>query len=473
MIVLAALLAASRLIVFQQPGSLTSRDFEEKTLPRLAAIAAQRGIVVDVRDATKGAPSDVHLTPLIVYQDEKGRSIFRGRYADVDRIAQFLRTAAAAPLAGAPIPYENAAVWHRERLAVVAPIKITGLTGVRPPQFEPAVFAARARRSVLAGLTRFHLERRVALEPADRAFYMDFHPYRDASGRLFVSTAIYSGFDCVTPIYSGFDEPVSGSFTQLDEVFARAAKRLEDTVARLSASSPVGDAFEPVSTLLPRPTWEALGLTLPAVTAESPGRVPPPAAPKLPDRWVVDPELSKDPPPLQFRFAPPLDSYSGEVGTISGRIVLGKAARLRGATGTLDAQTGTVTMGDKTLDAELKSTILKVARHPTARFVLDPVDVAAAALSPGVPAPFTATGRFSLLGATAPLTVKAQAEPVLAEDGTWRLDVRAAFRVRLLEPFGLHGPDGPAPANDTILFDARFVLKPEAAGAGVSPSASR
>ena len=468
MIVLATLLAASRLVVFQQPGSLAARDFQTNTLPRLTEIATRRGITVDVRDAAGGAPADVHLTPLIVYQDAQGRSIYHGRYSDVDRIAQFLRTAASAPLAGAAIPYDDAGAWRRGRLIVVAPIKITGLTGVVPSRFDETAFAARARRAVLAGFTRFRAERRVELQPSDRAFYMDFHPYRDAQGRLFVSTAIYSGFDCVNPIYSGFDDPATGAFASMDEVFARAAKRLEDTVAQLVVSSTAGDAFDPVSDSIPRPTWEAMGLALPPAETHAP---PKPAADRstrpLPTRWVVDTAMSQDPPPLQFRFSPPLDSYAGEVRALSGRIVFGESG-LSGATGTLEAATGSVTMGNKTLDGELKTTILKTETFPSATFDLDPVQAPAAALTPGVPAPFTATGRFTLLGATAPLTVRAQVEPTFADDGAWRLDVRAAFRVRLLEPFGLHGPEGPQPANDTLLFDARFVLKPD-----VTPPASR
>ena len=91
----AALAAASpgsgRIIVFEQAGSIAARDFAEKSLPRIRALARERGLAMDVRDASTAAPAEVHLTPLLVYQDAQGRSIFRGRYSDVDRFAQFLR----------------------------------------------------------------------------------------------------------------------------------------------------------------------------------------------------------------------------------------------------------------------------------------------------------------------------------------------------------------------------------------------
>ena len=78
-----------------------------------------------------------------------------------------------------------------------------------------------------------------------------------------------------------------------------------------------------------------------------------------------------------------------------------------------------------------------------------------------------------MLGVSVPLSVNAQAEAGSDEDGTPRLDVRATFRLRIGAAFGLKGPDGPAPANDTLEFVARFALKPEAAAGTVSPTASR
>lgn len=471
MIALAALAAAARLVVFQQDGSLAAKDFAATSLPRLHELAAARGVALEVRDPRAGAPAEVHATPLIVYQDGSGRSIFRGRYSDLDRIGQFLRTVKSGPLTNADTPSENMAVWRRGRAVVIAPIKITALSGTIPGRHDEQAFAERARKAILSGFKRFRFEDKVVAGPSDRAFYMDFHPYRDAAGKLFVSTAIYSGFNCVEPVFRNFDEPFSGEFARMDEVFARAGKELEDRVAQLAVSSNAGDAFDPVSDDAPKRTWDALGLALPPApstkgsTAETP--VP------LPRRLVIAEARPDDPPRLEFRFLPPLDGYNGEVRTVSGTITLGDRSRLRGASGTLDAATASVTMGDKTLDKELKTTILKTGTFPGARFVIDPVDAADAPLVPGVPAPFTATGRLEMLGASVPLSVNAQAEAGTDDEGAPRLDVRATFRVRLGEAFGLKGPDGPSPANDTLEFSVRLDLRPEPGSAAVTPSASR
>lgn len=462
-IVLAAALAAApaadaRIVAFTQRGSLAARDFEEKTLPRLRALAAARGIPLEVRDAAAGAPAEVHLTPLLVYQDAQGRSIFRGRYSDVDRFAQFLRTARTAPLADDPVRHERVAAWRRGRTVIVAPIKITALTGTLPPRFEERAFLDRARRAVLAGFTRFGYQAAIETGPSDRAFYMDFHPYRGSDGTLHVSAAIYSGFDCVEPVFVRFDEPVSGPWPSFEEVFRRAGRMLEDEVAQLVVGSRAGDAFDPVPERAPLRTWDALGLVLPRA-AVGDGRSPARTAIALGSRWTIEDASADDAPRLAFRFSPPLDSYNGEVRELSGAARLGPNGRLAGATATFEARTASITMGNKTLDAELRDKILRVAAHPTARFTLDPLPESTAPLAYGAPVPFTGTGRFEMLGESVPVRVSAQAEPVVGEDGAPRVVVRATFRIRIADPFGLTGPDGPAPANETVLFDLRFRLR--------------
>ena len=458
---LSAALAASppsgSIVVFTQDGSLAARDFESVTLPRLRALAEQRGLSLQIKSTSAGAPADVHVTPLLVYQDAAGRSIFKGRYSDIERFAQFLRTVRSAPLEGEAVHYENAPVWRRGRSLVIAPIKITSLTGTLPARYDENAFLDRARRAVLAGFTRFHYAAGVDVGPSDRAFYMDFHPYRDPSGKLFVSTAIYSVFNCVEPVFQRFDEPLSGPYTSFEDVFRDAGRMLEDEVAQLVVGSRLGDAFDPVGDKVPKITWEALGLALPKAAAEADGVAVHRAA--LGTRWTVEDATPDDPPRLGFRFAPPLDSYNGEVRVVSGSVTLGKGGTLAGATATLTATTASVTMGNKTLDSEVKDKMLKVVEFPSARFTLDPLPQTTAPLKFGAPVPFTGTGRFEMLGAAIPLSVNAQVEPVIAEDGTPRLEVHATFRLRIADPFGLKGPDGPAPANDTMLFDARLRLR--------------
>src|SRR5262249_52825456 len=52
---LAATPGSGTIVVFTQDGSLAARDFERSTLPRLRALAEQRGLALEVRQAAAGA----------------------------------------------------------------------------------------------------------------------------------------------------------------------------------------------------------------------------------------------------------------------------------------------------------------------------------------------------------------------------------------------------------------------------------
>ncbi|MDX1972570.1 MAG: hypothetical protein SFY68_08580, partial [Candidatus Sumerlaeia bacterium] len=70
------------------------------------------------------------------------------------------------------------------------------------------------------------------------------------------------------------------------------------------------------------------------------------------------------------------------------------------------------------------------------------------------------------VGVDLPITVLVELTPILvgpADDlkGNTRLLASASWEFRLSEPFGIQGPDGPAPANDTLTFFASLTLKPE------------
>ena len=75
-----------------------------------------------------------------------------------------------------------------------------------------------------------------------------------------------------------------------------------------------------------------------------------------------------------------------------------------------------------------------------------------------------------MMGIEIPLDVRAQLEPIIGDDGAPRLHVQAGFDIRLENPFGIAGPDGPAPANDTLDFHLDVLL--EAADASSSAGSS-
>ena len=63
------------------------------------------------------------------------------------------------------------------------------------------------------------------------------------------------------------------------------------------------------------------------------------------------------------------------------------------------------------------------------------------------------------MGFEIPLEVSGEIEPVIGKDGAPRLRVSVTARIRLADPFKIVGPDGPTPANDTLIFYLNFLMK--------------
>jgi hypothetical protein len=59
-----------------------------------------------------------------------------------------------------------------------------------------------------------------------------------------------------------------------------------------------------------------------------------------------------------------------------------------------------------------------------------------------------------------PLTATVEIEPVLSSQGESLLIIRGGFEINLND-FMIDGPDGPVPANHTLLFDVNFTLTPK------------
>jgi len=450
-------LPGEQLLVFVSSEGQVSRSFDDVHLPRLRAAAEELGVGVRVIDVAAGAPREVTLTPLLVYQNHRGRSIFQARYVDAGKLVHFIRTSRAIPPESATLGKQRIPVLLEGRSLTAAPVKVTELTGRLPEQHDPETFRRRAEVAIARGLTRFELRREVRLGPSNRMFYMDFHPYLSAAGELSVSVALFSQFNCVEPVYRG-SQPVTGRWAAVDRVFSEAAAVLEAEILRQITSSSIGDAFDPLPDSVPVVSWDDLQAGLPKAPAGAESLAAPEI--ELPLRWSIDPAGGSDS-RLVFRFPAPLDRYSGEVASITGGLVLAADRSLRGATGWVEVATASVTMGEQDLDRAIHDKMIHVAEFPASRFRLLRFADGAPALVFGRSSPIVAEGRFTFMGFDIPLEVRGEIEPVIGEDGAPRLRVSATARIRLAEPFEIVGPDGPAPANDTLIFYLNFLMKEE------------
>lgn len=441
------------------PASDLARRFADEHLPAILETAEELEIPVEVVDVGKaGAPPEIHLTPLVVHQNARGRSFFQGRYADAGKVAHFVRTSRAIPPVDGAQTKKDILVMELGRAKIVSPVKITSPNGHPPLDLDPAAFRAAAEKALLHGLERYERRDRVELGPSDRAFYFDLYPYISEDGQLYVSTALFSQFNCIEPVYTNYEEPVSGPLAERDRVFAEAARALETEVLRQLAESPIGDGFDPVPETVAEVGWEELGLPLPeaasGVDAEAAAGI------ELGREWRMAESTEDDGPRLVFRFPFPLERYSGEVTELDGRLELGEGLALEGASGRLEVKTGSVTMGESSLDNAIHTKMIHVADFPTASFELGKMAAGSEPIAFGRLSRFVARGTFGFMGKTVPVEVRGQVEPLVAEDGQPRLHVIATFQIRLADPFGVEGPDGPLPARDTLDFFLDFQLRP-------------
>lgn len=448
------------LIIFTQPeaDSLISRSFETENLPQLKATAEQLGVPIKVLDARRGAPEEVRITPLLIHQSANGRSFFQGRYADPGKVAHFIRTSRAVPATSETLKKTEVVVWSRGRSRVYSPLKITDLAGELPAGFNSEDFRKRATRAVISGFKEFKQIDTIELGPTDRAFYMDFYPYRSDDGRLFISLGLFSQFNCIEPVFTEFEQPINGNYNQLADVFARAGRLLEQQVDEQISSSALGDGFDPIPDSTTLATWESLGLKLPERSAANVSSTAFGSIADLPRSWRIAPALDRQP-RLIFRFPAPLERYSGEAAEISGFLRLAEGNSLQGAEGWIEVDTGSVTMGEPSLDQAIHQKMIHIARFPASRFSLKKVLPETEELAFGRATRLQAEGTFELMGQKVDLQVRGDVEPVFAEDSEPRLRVRAAFEIRLASPFGISGPDGPAPANDTLKFYLDFLME--------------
>lgn len=450
--------ATGQLIVFVQPGAPVSDRFSATHLSAIGELAAEMELEFRVIDAADGAPDGVAITPLIVFQNHLGRSIYQGRYSELEKLTHFIRTSAYIPQGVAADNRIDVPVWQRGKATVVSNIKVTALAGTLPNRHREERFHRNAIKAVAGALAR-HKKGTAQLRRTDRSFYMDFYPYRAEDGDLFVSMALFSQFNCAIPIYTNFAEPLKGRWRDYERVFRLAAETLEREVAKQIDRSEFGDDFDPVDVSVKGVTWDALGLQLPEPPKGGGERVS--ANVELADRWRLVEAGESAGPRLLMRFLPPMDNYSGEAWELDGELTFAGKGSLEGATGWIDVTMASITTGDAHLDETIHDQIIKAHKFPKARFRIDRVDVSKPELVFGELKAFAVHGMFELVGIQIPLTATAQVEPVISNDGSPRLHFRAAAQIRLLGPFGLEGPPlGPMPARDTLIMYLNFLMRP-------------
>jgi len=445
-----------QLIIFVQPEISPVDDiFQERSLPEIRRLADKMGVSVQVVDARLGSPAEIALTPLIVYQNHRGRSVYQGRTTTPERIRNFMRTSRFVPQGKELNRRENILVWTAGRSRVWAPLKVAPVSGARPADYSHKAFVADALKSIATGLNKFHIRKVAELDRADRGFYMDFNPWLSDDGTLYITVVVFSQFDCKAPVFS---KKVIGPWKNYRKLFSQASATGEDAIVRITADPASGDSFDPIRKNTPQKTWEQIGFPLPPAPKVKTARTAVSAV--VPRKWALTNSGPDDPPMIQFRFPAPLDNYAGEVKSGRGEISLPENRLVDGATGLVEIDTlGNITMGDPRLDEAITGSIMLYSKKfPAARFEVEKISGDGKPIAYGRLSPAFVAGKFTLKGKNIPLTSMTQIEPIMAEDGRPRLLVSGTFKIDL-RSFDIEGADGPAPARHLLLFDLNLILK--------------
>lgn len=451
-------LAQGELIVFLSGnGSEVDKAFQSNTLPKLKKFAEENEIAIKLKEGSKAAPEGITTLPAIIYQNHLGRSVYIGRFNQLDKMVNFIRTAKRIPQTKDAIKKEivkKGYVFQDGRCTVELKTKITDLSGTKPKKYNKEEFLAATEKDVVDAMKKFDQKANYEVFPTDREFYANFYPYRAEDGQFYVTTELYSQFHCHEPIYTTLGNPFQGKWKDKDEVIAQAARDIEAKITFHSKNPENGDGFDPISLKVPVKSWQALSCTLPAPPA---GQENIDVSIELPTEWQVKGPVSSLDPMVAFTFPPPVDNYSGEVKKLKGSLSINKELKLSSAKGDFQVDLNSLTMGDPDLDESVKSEdMLDVSNFPTATFTFN-------AMSPnedtslefGKMQMAQAMGKFTFKGKTIDRTVNAQITPLVDEEGEPILQVSVSFSINI-NPFEIEGPDGPKPQSNTINYMLNF-----------------
>ena len=440
-----------QLIIFWQPQ--TDQLFRNQCLPEIEAYTKQQGIALIVKNATEGLPASITTTPAIVFQNALGRSIYAGRYMEINTIKNFIRTARLVAQPEVLLEKEAVLTWKPGRAKILAPLKVTPLQGQVPANYNAEHFYREVQEGLAAGMDSFNIAAKSVLERTDRSFYVDVHPYLDESGRLYISWSLFSQFSCIEAVDQNFDKPLQIAFSKRMELFIKLGQEIQLNINNQLKASKIGDAYTPLSLDIPTTNWEQLGLPLPKAAIKL-------TALEIPEdliikeNWEFAGPIKEDLPALQFRFQAPLDRYAGEVKTLKGSFSLNEAKQIVG--GYFEAETQSMTMGMESLDQKVLKSYLKAKKYPVSSFKFEKI-APHTALTWGLTTEVNIEGTFKLLKYKRATKVKALLTPMLDQAGNPQILAQVSFDLNIIDDFGIEGPDGPDPARKMLVTSMRFI----------------
>ena len=430
-------------------------------IDNLADLSKNLKLEFKVHHAGNGLPSDVTTLPSIYFQNRKGRSKYYGRYTNLDRIHNFVRTCKLVHKKDGVSPTKDLLVWKNGKADIDAPLKISPLAGTSPKDFDAENFKKEIAQSMDKGMQNFQLEASHEVTAYSRSFYINVYPYVNEFADFVLTGELFSQYNCIQPIFTQFSPAIAqGKWENRSSVLEAFGNAMETEIIRQIESSKEGDAFNPVPVDVKTISWEKLGLTIAGqstTTTVSNAKF----EGTLPKKWTVEDRTNKDEPIIIFSFLSPVDSYAGEVKALSGDLELSENLTMKGATGKFTVQTSDVTMGAEDFDEEVQNKMLQMGLFPNSQFEFLEIEGGENPLTVGRTENCVVKGKFTMIGISIPITVEAEIEPIVDDNQSIKLVVTCDFEVPLFDKFKIEGPDGPSPAKDVLQFFMKFNLIPK------------
>jgi len=443
------------LVIFVQKS--TDSEFTTNNISELEAYMKKYKIPTKVIDVEKtGAPKEIGYTPYIVYRNHLGNKVYKGRYTTHKRILNFIRTVRQLPQE--PINYEekDIFVWEQDRTNIIFKLKITDLQGSLAENFNEKQFKKNYLQGLKAGFKDVKFLPKKSINNSEEMFYCNFYPYRGEDGKVYISAEIFSHYDCIVPIYKQFDTPIVGN--SINEGFQLAAANIFAQIKRLVVESEMGDALNFIKKETASLQWKDLKLK--KLKAPKAKQALNKAKVELPKTWTMIGPLDESTPLLAFHFPAPLMQYGGEIKKATGTISLENSYTIKKAKGTFIVDVSSLEMGESSLNSSVKKGMLYVDKHPTATLEFVEINSKDFGLAIGKITRADIKARLSMVGKTSNVVATSQFEPYLDDDGALVLHVTTQFVVQdLVGSHGVDGPDGPEEANNTLYFNANFLMK--------------
>lgn len=411
--------------------------------------------LVDIQ--TQGAPKEIAFTPCIVYRNQNGHQFYKGKHTTHNRILNYIKTVRG--LAPEPIDYseKNVFVWQKEQAKLIFKIKITPPTGALSKNFNANNFHQKAIEAMKKGFDPARFSEKINVGLSDELFYCNFYPYLSADGKIFISTELYSHYDCIHPIFKNFDTPHTD--VSLKKCMQSAASEIFEEIKSQIISSEKGDVFyfkDPKTTLK---SWDDLQLPklskpLKAKSSAISSQV------NFPVSFHDPSKIDSKSPILTFNFPPPLRQYGGELKKIDGRIELNNPRSVLGMQGNFVVDVNSLDMGDPSLNHSVLDNMLLADQFPAANLRFIKVNSESPELEIGKITQATIKAELTLMDKIGVVEANAQFEPIIEDGNLVSLWINTRFTTEDLKGiYSIDGPDGPKDSNNRIIFKANFILK--------------